>query len=121
MVARGAHVAHHGSPEPLLGGSRSNDLRLVTMRRAALRRDAVVVTHGVLPLLTKELPRMELDSQRIVVLGGTSGIGHATAQLAAAEGATVVIASSNAERVDSALANLPVNAEGYALDLRREE
>jgi NAD(P)-dependent dehydrogenase (short-subunit alcohol dehydrogenase family) len=64
---------------------------------------------------------MELDSQKIVILGGTSGIGLATAELAAAEGATVVVASSNPERVDAALANLPINAEGYALDLRREE
>src|SRR5260370_16668687 len=64
---------------------------------------------------------MELDSQRIVVLGGTSGIGLATAQLAAADGATVVVASSNAERLDTALESLPVNAEGYALDVRREE
>jgi NAD(P)-dependent dehydrogenase (short-subunit alcohol dehydrogenase family) len=64
---------------------------------------------------------MELDSQKIVVLGGTSGIGLATARLAAAEGAMVVVASSSPERVDAALANLPVNAEGYALDLRREE
>lgn len=58
--------------------------------------------------------------QKIVILGGTSGIGLATAQLAAADGATVVVASSNAERVDAALATLPASAEGYALDLRRE-
>ena len=32
-----------------------------------------------------------------------------------------LVASSNAERVDTALATLPANAEGYALDLRREE
>jgi NAD(P)-dependent dehydrogenase (short-subunit alcohol dehydrogenase family) len=64
---------------------------------------------------------MELDSQKIVILGGTSGIGLATAQRAAAEGATVVVASSNPERVDAALADLPVSAEGYTLDLRREE
>src|SRR4051794_41984986 len=70
---------------------------------------------------TRTMGDMGLDSQKVVVLGGTSGIGLATAQLAAAEGATVVVASSNPERVDSALANLPVDAEGYALDLRREE
>ena len=64
---------------------------------------------------------MELDSQKIVILGGTSGIGLATAQLAAADGATVVVASSNRERVDAALADLPAGAEGYALDVRREE
>jgi NAD(P)-dependent dehydrogenase (short-subunit alcohol dehydrogenase family) len=64
---------------------------------------------------------MDIESQKIVILGGTSGIGLATAQLAAAAGATVVVASSNPERVDAALATLPVDGEGYALDLRREE
>jgi NAD(P)-dependent dehydrogenase (short-subunit alcohol dehydrogenase family) len=64
---------------------------------------------------------MDLDSQKIVILGGTSGIGLATAQLAATEGATVVIASSNPERLDAALGALPVSASGYALDVRREE
>src|SRR3954452_7618802 len=64
---------------------------------------------------------MELDSQKIVILGGTSGIGLATAQLAAAEGATVVVASSSPERLEAALADLPVSAEGYTLDVRREE
>jgi NAD(P)-dependent dehydrogenase (short-subunit alcohol dehydrogenase family) len=64
---------------------------------------------------------MELHSQKIVILGGTSGIGLATAQLAAAEGATVVVASSSPGRLDAALARLPVSAEGYALDVRREE
>jgi NAD(P)-dependent dehydrogenase (short-subunit alcohol dehydrogenase family) len=64
---------------------------------------------------------MELDSQKIVILGGTSGIGLATAQLAAAAGATVVVASSSPERLDAALADLPGSAEGYLLDVRREE
>src|SRR5258705_793894 len=64
---------------------------------------------------------MELDSKKIVIVGGTSGIGLATARLAAAEGATVVVASSNPDRIDAALADLPVSAEGYALDVRREE
>jgi NAD(P)-dependent dehydrogenase (short-subunit alcohol dehydrogenase family) len=37
---------------------------------------------------------LQLNSQKIVILGGTSGIGLATAQLAALEGATVVVASA---------------------------
>jgi hypothetical protein len=37
MVARVAHGTHPGSPEPLLAGSRSNDLRLVAMRCAEPR------------------------------------------------------------------------------------
>jgi NAD(P)-dependent dehydrogenase (short-subunit alcohol dehydrogenase family) len=63
---------------------------------------------------------MSLSGQRIVILGGTSGIGLATAQLAAREGASVVIASSNRERVEAALARLPKGNEGHAVDLSRE-
>jgi NAD(P)-dependent dehydrogenase (short-subunit alcohol dehydrogenase family) len=64
---------------------------------------------------------MKLDSQKIVILGGTSGIGLATAQLAGAEGATVVVASSTPERMQAALELLPESAEGHTVDLRREE
>jgi NAD(P)-dependent dehydrogenase (short-subunit alcohol dehydrogenase family) len=60
------------------------------------------------------------ESERIVILGGTSGIGLATAERAAAEGATVVVASSSAERIDAALERLPASAEGYTVDVRRE-
>jgi NAD(P)-dependent dehydrogenase (short-subunit alcohol dehydrogenase family) len=59
---------------------------------------------------------MTLNGKRIVVLGGSSGIGLATAQAAAREGASVVIASSQQARVDEALATLP-GAEGHAVDL----
>jgi len=58
-----------------------------------------------------------LQDQRVVVLGGTSGIGLATAQLAAAQGAAVIVASSNPESVQRALATLPDSATGAALDL----
>jgi hypothetical protein len=37
MVARGVHGAQPGSPETLMAGSRSNDLRLVAMWCVALR------------------------------------------------------------------------------------
>ena len=47
---------------------------------------------------------MTLNGQRIVVLGGSSGIGLATAQAAAREGARVVIASSRKDRIEAALA-----------------
>lgn len=62
---------------------------------------------------------MTLEGKRIVVLGGSSGIGLATAQAAAREGASVVIASSRKARVDEALNSLP-GAEGHALDLSDE-
>ncbi|MGW1346657.1 SDR family oxidoreductase [Kribbella sp. NPDC002412] len=60
---------------------------------------------------------MTLQDQRVVVLGGTSGIGLATAQLAAAAGATVIVASSNPSSVQRALETLPASATGTALDL----
>ena len=63
---------------------------------------------------------MSLSGKRIVILGGTSGIGFATAQLAAREGAAVVIASSNAARVEAALARLPRGSEGRCVDLGSE-
>jgi len=60
-----------------------------------------------------------LKDKRIVILGGSAGIGLAVAQQAAREGARVVIASSSRARVDQALAQLP-GATGHAVDLRSE-
>ena len=62
----------------------------------------------------------ELSGKRIVVLGGSSGIGLAVAQHAVAQGATAIIASSNAERVKQAVATLDGKAEGQTLDLSNE-
>jgi NAD(P)-dependent dehydrogenase (short-subunit alcohol dehydrogenase family) len=64
---------------------------------------------------------MSLSKKRVVVLGGSSGIGLATAQAAAMEGASIVIASSRRERIDEALATLPPGSEGHALDLGDED
>jgi NAD(P)-dependent dehydrogenase (short-subunit alcohol dehydrogenase family) len=63
---------------------------------------------------------MTLEGKRIVVLGGSSGIGLAIAQAAGAESAKVIIASSNQGRVSAALKNLPTDAEGHAADLGSE-
>jgi NAD(P)-dependent dehydrogenase (short-subunit alcohol dehydrogenase family) len=63
---------------------------------------------------------MSLDGRRVVVLGGTSGIGFATAQAAQREGAVVAVASSRQERVDRALASLDRGAEGHVVDLSDE-
>ncbi len=63
---------------------------------------------------------MSLNGQRVVVLGGTAGIGLATAQAAAAAGATVIVSSSSRARVDQALATLPTGTEGYRVDLTDE-
>ncbi len=53
---------------------------------------------------------MLLSGKRVVVVGGSSGIGLATAESAKAEGADVVIASRNAERLNAAAAKLGVKA-----------
>jgi NAD(P)-dependent dehydrogenase (short-subunit alcohol dehydrogenase family) len=60
---------------------------------------------------------MTLNGQRIVVLGGSSGIGLATAQAASREGARVVITSSSKERIEAALVTVPTGSEGHVLDL----
>jgi NAD(P)-dependent dehydrogenase (short-subunit alcohol dehydrogenase family) len=60
---------------------------------------------------------MTLQNQRIVIIGGSSGIGLATAQAAACAGARLVIASSRQASIDRALAALPANCEGRVLDL----
>jgi NAD(P)-dependent dehydrogenase (short-subunit alcohol dehydrogenase family) len=61
-----------------------------------------------------------LSQQRVVVLGGSSGIGLAVAQQVVAHGARAIIASSNADRVKQAVATLAEKAEGHALDLSNE-
>jgi NAD(P)-dependent dehydrogenase (short-subunit alcohol dehydrogenase family) len=63
---------------------------------------------------------MTLNGKRIVLLGGSSGIGLAVAKAAALEGGQAVIASSNRARLDAALKTLPANAEGHAADLGSE-
>ncbi|MGA7781843.1 MAG: SDR family oxidoreductase [Paraburkholderia sp.] len=60
---------------------------------------------------------MSLTGKRIVILGGSSGLGFATAKAAAAEGAQVVIASSNAKKVADATERLESRVEGRVVDL----
>ncbi|PNG26078.1 SDR family oxidoreductase [Methylocella silvestris] len=60
---------------------------------------------------------MALKDKRIIVLGGTSGIGLAVAEAAATDGAKVLVASRDEARIKRALTELPAGVEGYALDL----
>jgi NAD(P)-dependent dehydrogenase (short-subunit alcohol dehydrogenase family) len=42
---------------------------------------------------------MRLDGQRVVIIGGSSGVGLETARLALAEGASVTIAGRSVDRL----------------------
>lgn len=68
-----------------------------------------------------ETGQSTLSGKRIVILGGSSGLGFATAKAAANEGARVVVVSSTQKRIDEALKQLPGTNEGYAVDLSKEQ
>lgn len=61
------------------------------------------------------------QNSTIVIIGGTSGLGLATAQAAAAAGAEVVIGSRRPESVERALAELPPTASGFAVDASSDD
>jgi len=63
---------------------------------------------------------MTLDAKRIVIIGGTSGIGYAVAEGALAEGAEVVVASSQPANVEAAAARLGNRASGRPVNVRDE-
>ncbi|WP_025717290.1 SDR family oxidoreductase [Paenibacillus sp. 1-18] len=62
-----------------------------------------------------------LRGQRAILLGGTSGVGFATAEAAVREGASVVVVSSQKDKVHNALLRLPQGSEGHVVDLSSEE
>src|SRR5258708_8526367 len=62
----------------------------------------------------------DLQQKRVVVVGGSSGIGLAVAQQAASQGAKVVIVSSNAERIQKAVESINGEPQGQAVDVSDE-
>jgi len=65
--------------------------------------------------------QLKLSGKKVIVMGGSSGIGLATAKAAGEEGAWVTIVSGNRQRIDQALKELPEGSKGYATDLGKEE
>ena len=61
------------------------------------------------------------ENKRVVVIGGSSGIGLAVAEEAASQGADVVIVSSSAERVQEAIKSIGGEARGQAVDVSDEK
>ena len=61
-----------------------------------------------------------LAGQRVVVIGGSSGIGRAVAEAALADGADVVVASSDPAKVGAAAEQLGAGARGVVVDVKDE-
>ena len=63
---------------------------------------------------------MTLQGQKILIIGGTSGIGLAIAQAAVAEEGEVVIAGRTINQVNVAKAKVGGICEGIAIDIGDE-
>lgn len=62
-----------------------------------------------------------LASTRVLVIGGTSGIGRATAEAAIAHGARVTVASRSSEKIHRARSQLAGLAEAIEIDAGSED
>jgi NAD(P)-dependent dehydrogenase (short-subunit alcohol dehydrogenase family) len=60
---------------------------------------------------------MSLKNARVLIIGGTSGIGLGVASAAAERGAVPIVVSRHQTSVDRALAGLPDQASGATVDL----
>jgi NAD(P)-dependent dehydrogenase (short-subunit alcohol dehydrogenase family) len=60
------------------------------------------------------------ENKRVVIVGGSSGIGLAVAEQVALQGAEVVIVSGNAARVQGAVKSIGGKAQGQAVDVSDE-
>jgi NAD(P)-dependent dehydrogenase (short-subunit alcohol dehydrogenase family) len=64
---------------------------------------------------------VSLRTKRVVVIGGTSGIGFAVAELALNEHAKVTVASSNPANVEGAVKRLAEGASGVTIDVTSDD
>ena len=63
----------------------------------------------------------DFTDQRLLVVGGSSGIGLATARLAAGMGARVTIASRSQDKIEAAVRAIGGPADGRPLDVTSDE
>ena len=66
-------------------------------------------------------PEKDFDNKRVIIVGGSSGIGLAVAEQVALQGAEVVIVSSDAERAQEAIRSIGGEARGQAVDVSDEK
>ncbi len=64
---------------------------------------------------------MRLENKRVLILGGTSGIGFGVAEAALEAGAAVVVASRSHEKIQSAIKRLEGQVSGVSLDITDPE
>jgi NAD(P)-dependent dehydrogenase (short-subunit alcohol dehydrogenase family) len=62
-----------------------------------------------------------MEGKKIIIIGGSSGIGLATAKLAASQGAEVIIASRTLEKLERARQEIGSPVEIAVLDISKEE
>jgi NAD(P)-dependent dehydrogenase (short-subunit alcohol dehydrogenase family) len=65
-------------------------------------------------------PSTSLGGKRVVVIGGSAGIGFGVAEAAQAEGASVIVGSSQVDNVAAAVKRLGGDATGFAVDVSDE-
>lgn len=63
---------------------------------------------------------MELNNKKIVIVGGSSGIGLASAKKAVDQGANVIIVSRSNEKLDQAKKEIGSDVAAYAADMTDE-
>jgi NAD(P)-dependent dehydrogenase (short-subunit alcohol dehydrogenase family) len=61
-----------------------------------------------------------LKGKKVVIIGGSSGIGLATAKSVTTKGGNVIIVSSNQQRIDKSLLEIGGQSLGYAIDVTNE-
>ncbi|KAF5688688.1 verA-like protein [Fusarium denticulatum] len=61
----------------------------------------------------------KLDDRRVLVIGGSTGIGFSVAEAALEHGANVVISSSNQSKIDSAIERLKSHIQNAQLPMRK--
>jgi NAD(P)-dependent dehydrogenase (short-subunit alcohol dehydrogenase family) len=64
---------------------------------------------------------MKFQGTKVVIIGGSSGIGLATARAAVVEGAEVLIASRSEEKLRKAKERIPGKVEVFVVDAAKEE